>query len=1021
MAVKKIKIVLATLFVGLILVTCSEDFLTNNPDTAPTYTLTTNASPTLGGGVARNPDRNRYEVGTTVTLTAEPNTNYKFTGWTGVPSGVNALSPEITLTINRDLAVIAYFEEILAHTVTYNGNGNTDGTAPVDINSPYTNRSTVIVLGHGDLERADHVFGGWNTEMDGNGTNYASDAMFSITENITLYARWIDHSRPIYSVTLSGAGIGASGSGSYTEGMNVEISAGTAEGQRFVGWTTRSDGVEFDDANSSRTSFIMPANEVTVTANFEVIPTYEVTVVSAGIGMSGGGSYMEGEAVWVSAGTVTGHRFISWTATGTGVVFADASAPTTSFTMPSSDVTVTAIFEEVPIESYLVTVVSPGIGISGAGNYLQGETVTINAGTPPPGQMFVGWTTTSNDVIFINPNSAITTFTMPTNAVTVTASFEEENILPPVARVLLALSRDGRLYLGRGYDVIRSSYIHRGDVRRQWPILDQERMIYDGILFSEAIPGEQRVQTFVGTSVEEFYTNRNEGIGLGLSANVRLKSVAFSGNFNAEFSMAQSDSRITRSSFLRGRSFRYTQDEYILRPSAERLADYLDDNFANDLHSMGAAQILDRYGSHIFIQYYRGGAMEFNYAYHGTQLTSSSELSSALSTSLTARSVFASGSASGNLQEQERNRQMALESSSTFNSLAYGGSAVNFSSLEHIENNYGVWLSSIENDADICGIGRFDDSFIPIWELVEASGNTQLARELENEFWNRAERQGILLASWVRETLPRTPRTVEIFNRNVAGTTNVPLPNDITFPATIEIYAVGGGGGGQGGHRRNAGMWSQPMLAGTGGAGGGGAATYGKFAITQPITFAVTVGGSGRAGSFEHRGALDRWWPGETGGNGDPSRVSWDGGAHTITANGGQGGGWNRSSAGDCNGDLCGVAGGSGGTAMDERVRPGIIAATDFGSVRGSPNNGNGTNGSVSSDVVSTGGSAGRIARETATINPFAGGLGGERRVGQTSSSRPAAVGAGGAGGYGTNAGGAGGTGNVIIRVTYDE
>jgi hypothetical protein len=73
--------------------------------------------------------------------------------------------------------------------------------------------------------------------------------------------------------------------------------------------------------------------------------------------------------------------------------------------------------------TYTVTVVSEGTGATGGGNYAEGATVNINAGTAPAGKKFKNWTT-ADGVTFANANSAATTFTMPAKAVTVTANFE---------------------------------------------------------------------------------------------------------------------------------------------------------------------------------------------------------------------------------------------------------------------------------------------------------------------------------------------------------------------------------------------------------------------------------------------------------------------------------------------------------------------------------------------------------------------------------------------------------------------
>ena len=76
------------------------------------------------------------------------------------------------------------------YTVTYNGNGATGGTVPVDSNSPYEENGTVTVMDQGGLQKADHLFVGWNTQQDGKGTDYAAGTTFAITADTTLYAKW---------------------------------------------------------------------------------------------------------------------------------------------------------------------------------------------------------------------------------------------------------------------------------------------------------------------------------------------------------------------------------------------------------------------------------------------------------------------------------------------------------------------------------------------------------------------------------------------------------------------------------------------------------------------------------------------------------------------------------------------------------------------------------------------------------------------------------------------------------------
>ncbi len=78
-------------------------------------------------------------------------------------------------------------------TVTYNGNGATGGSVPVDTNS-YATGAQVTVLGNtGNLTKTGDQFARWNTEADGSGSTYGGPAAGSFTmgtSDVTLYAQW---------------------------------------------------------------------------------------------------------------------------------------------------------------------------------------------------------------------------------------------------------------------------------------------------------------------------------------------------------------------------------------------------------------------------------------------------------------------------------------------------------------------------------------------------------------------------------------------------------------------------------------------------------------------------------------------------------------------------------------------------------------------------------------------------------------------------------------------------------------
>jgi hypothetical protein len=93
----------------------------------------------------------------------------------------------------------------------------------------------------------------------------------------------------------------------------------------------------------------MPAQDVTVTANFEVGAEYTLTMaVSPVMGgtatdVTGASPYYEGAVVSIQAAAAPDYQFVRWQATAGA--FSNANSPSTSFQMPGADVTVTAVFE----------------------------------------------------------------------------------------------------------------------------------------------------------------------------------------------------------------------------------------------------------------------------------------------------------------------------------------------------------------------------------------------------------------------------------------------------------------------------------------------------------------------------------------------------------------------------------------------------------------------------------------------------------------------------------------------------
>ena len=144
------------------------------------------------------------------------------------------------------------------YSVTYNGNGNTGGSVPTDATA-YKKDATVTVKGNtGSLVKTGYTFGGWNTQADGNGTNYtAGSGTFTITADKTLYAKWDAESctAPNHvdiagawdrfageTISLTATAYSSAGTGSPISAGDITgyqwYKGGTAEGNKIAGATS---------------------------------------------------------------------------------------------------------------------------------------------------------------------------------------------------------------------------------------------------------------------------------------------------------------------------------------------------------------------------------------------------------------------------------------------------------------------------------------------------------------------------------------------------------------------------------------------------------------------------------------------------------------------------------------------------------------------------------------------------------------------------------------------------------------
>jgi uncharacterized repeat protein (TIGR02543 family) len=226
--------------------------------------------------------------------------------------------------------------------------------------------------------------------------------------------------KPLLTISsTAGGSVTTPGEGSFVYGYGtvVNLVATPASGYHFVNWT--GDVGTIANVNAASTTITMYGH-YSITANFEQIPVDYYTLTTAASPVMGGTAtdvtgaspYMEGEVVSIQAAAASGYQFVGWSAPAGS--FANSNAAQTTFTMPSTDVTVTANFEAIPAGQYSLTISSTAggaVAIPGEGvfAYDEGTWVELQA-VPDGGYYFVNW---DGDVGTIaDVNAATTTITM---------------------------------------------------------------------------------------------------------------------------------------------------------------------------------------------------------------------------------------------------------------------------------------------------------------------------------------------------------------------------------------------------------------------------------------------------------------------------------------------------------------------------------------------------------------------------------------------------------------------------------
>ena len=281
-------------------------------------------------------------VGTEITLTATPNTGYRFKEWEVISGGVAITNNKFTMP-DGNVEVKAIFEKDAPpapteYTVTVTSGGN--GTASVSHAKAVVGTEITLTA----MPDTGYRFKEW--EIISGGVAITNNKFTMPDGNVEVKAIFEKDAPPApteYTVTVTSGGNGTASASHAKAVVSTEITLTVTPdtGYRFKEWEIISGGVAI-----TNNKFTMPDGNVEVKAIFEKdappAPTeYTVTVTSGGNGTA---SASHAKAVVSTEITLTvtpdtGYRFKEWEVISGGVVITN-----NKFTMPDGNVEVRAIF-----------------------------------------------------------------------------------------------------------------------------------------------------------------------------------------------------------------------------------------------------------------------------------------------------------------------------------------------------------------------------------------------------------------------------------------------------------------------------------------------------------------------------------------------------------------------------------------------------------------------------------------------------------------------------------------------------
>ena len=256
-----------------------------------------------------------------VAMNLSPNgfalTGHHFIGWSTTDEGDVVYEDRESvenLTAEDGATVTLYAQwEADEYLVSFDANGGEGMMESVSVKygESYTAPTSTFT-------RDGYTFGGWNTQEDGQGTEYAVGADIDIVGPVTLYAMWEPIEYVIAFDANGGEGMMESMQMTYGEQRNLSPNSFEFEGFNFTGWNTSEDGTGTGYADEALVSNLTTEAGATVTlyAQWDEEPV-TTHVVTFDLGYEGAGSstttVMDGQPVSRPEDpTRNGYTFSGW-------------------------------------------------------------------------------------------------------------------------------------------------------------------------------------------------------------------------------------------------------------------------------------------------------------------------------------------------------------------------------------------------------------------------------------------------------------------------------------------------------------------------------------------------------------------------------------------------------------------------------------------------------------------------------------------------------------------------------------